>query len=116
MTFLSKYYKILEQEDTGIDFEVIRQTLKDSIYVDEGDMIVWMKPEIGSFAYLDKSDNEFTFSGNGKTWQIDFSKPVQHKGAWGLGPKDLMSISKQGTSQNVAEIYLGIIKKKIESM
>lgn len=116
MTFLSKYYKLTEQEETGVDFEVIRQTMTDSIYVDEGDMIIWLKPEIGSFAYFDKTDKEFTFSNGGKTWQIDFSKPVQHKGAWGLSPDDLMSIAKQGTSQNVAEIYLDMIKKKIESM
>lgn len=116
MSFLEKYYKIIKEEEEGIDFEQIRTTLADSIYVDEGDMIVWLKPEIGSFAYLDKTDNEFTFTGTGKTWQIDFSKPVQHKGAWGLNLEDLMKISKKGTSQNVAEIYLDMIKKKIKKL
>lgn len=116
MSFLKKYYEIVEQEDTGIDFEVIRQTMKDSIYVDDGDMIVWLKPEFGPFAYLNKTDNEFTFNIDDKTWQVDFSKPVQYKGAWGLKPEDLMTISTKGNSQQVATIYLDIIKKKLKEM
>ena len=96
MAFLSKYYKIVEQDEDnqGIDFEVIRKKLtdRDSFYVDEGTVIIWLRPEEGSFAYLDKTDKEFTFSHEGKTWQIDFSRPVPSIDAGKLSLEDLLKI------------------------
>ena len=124
MSFLSKYYQVINEQD-GIDFEQIRRELSDSIYVFEDDMIIWLKPDVGSFAYYDKSDKEFTFTNklanqndpnNGKIWQINFKTPIQRQDSWIKSPDDLMSVSRKGTSHHVAEIYLDMIKKNIEKL
>ncbi len=108
MAFLENYFNIMEQD--GVDFEVIRNKLKTAIVVEEPDSYIWLTPEEGAFAFLNKDDKEFVFMNAGKTWAVNFSKPIP--GGWGLEMDDLVKTGKKGNPQDVASIYLNILKKK----